>query len=204
MYIYQSTLEYYVYAYLRRDGSPYYIGKGKDNRAWVKHRTVSTPKEKHRIVILESGLTNIGACALERRYIRWYGRKDFGTGNLHNRTDGGETTLGWVPKESTRKIMRENNTGTKNPFYGKKHTEDHKEKMRKLFADGIIGTKGKKLSEETKAKMRVNNAGSGNPMYGVRKYGKDNPFFGKKHSEETKEKIRQTRLRNKQRNSNDA
>jgi len=34
----------------------------------------------------------------------------------------------------------------------------------------------------------------GNPMYGVRRLGRENPFWGKHHSEETKEKIRQARL----------
>ena len=223
MSIYQPTLEYYVYAYLRGDGTPYYVGKGKNNRAWRNHHHVPVPKEKHRVVILESGLTNVGACALERRYIAWYGRKDLVTGILHNRTEGGETTLGWVPTEDTRKKMRENNIGEINPFFGKKHSEKHKEKMRHMVRDGKISPKGRKLSEETRAKMRVNNAGEGNPMYGVKRTGKDNPFFGRKHSEETKEKIksankgrlpwnkgqprseetkekiRQTKLRNKQR-----
>lgn len=93
---------YYVYAYTYNDGSPYYIGKGKDNRAYKKHNRNLLPKDKSCIVILQEGMSESDALDLEIKLIESYGRLDLGTGPLRNLTNGGEGTSGTTYNQRVR------------------------------------------------------------------------------------------------------
>ena len=148
--------ESYVYAYLREDGSPYYIGKGKGSRYRKKHTVKVPPKE--RIEFIKTGLSDDEAVALEIELIAKYGRKDIGTGILRNQTDGGDGGRNVGP--AVRKKISEANkgctpwnkgvtgwkcnpdgfenrsrakAGEKHPMYGKHHTDEARQKI----AEGI-------------------------------------------------------------------
>jgi hypothetical protein len=99
---------FYTYAFLRRDGTPYYIGKGSGNRAFQRGRRkgAKLPKNKSRILFLKKGLTEKEAFRHEVYMIAVFGRKDLGTGILRNLTEGGEGMSGWVVTEGTREKMK--------------------------------------------------------------------------------------------------
>jgi len=147
------TEDYYVYAYLREDGTPYYIGKGKGNRAYKNNGRVFEPPPKNRILIVLQNLTEEQSFSNEKDYIAWYGRLDINTGILENKTHGGEGMSGHVPSEETKKLKRILSTG-------KKHTEKTK-KILSEYASGRTGDKnpfyGKKHSEEMKKNFSINN-----------------------------------------------
>ena len=171
-------MQYYTYAYLREDGTPYYIGKGEKNRIYKKGRCeVKPPRDKSRIIFLKKNLTEQEAFKHEIFMIGVFGRKDLGTGILRNKTNGGEGPSGLKMSDNAkrkikqkRKLFFEN--GGKHPLLGKNHSEETKRKMSEV-------KKGKKLSEQHKENIRKSTEGK-HSTYGM---------LGKTHSPETKRKM---------------
>jgi hypothetical protein len=80
---------FYTYLWLRDNGTPYYVGKGKGRRAFVRNDHKQNPPTKDRIVI-QSFVSESDAFDAEKFLIDYYGRLNLGTGCLRNLTDGGE------------------------------------------------------------------------------------------------------------------
>ena len=140
-------MEYYTYAYLREDGTPYYIGKGKRSRLHNRWRTgLKPPKDRSRIIFLKKNLTEEEAFKHEIYMISVFGRKDLGTGILHNRTDGGEGASNPSQETIEKRVSH---------FKGIPRSE----RVRKKIS---ASHKGKVMSEEARKKMSENNRGETN------------------------------------------
>lgn len=97
---------FYTYAYLRKDGRPFYVGKGSGRRAWEPHgpagKRWKPPADKN-ILILKWGIAEPDAFAHERYLIAVLGNHYAQGGILRmNFTEGGEGPSGCVRSEKTR------------------------------------------------------------------------------------------------------
>jgi len=88
------TRRYYTYAYLRDNGTPYYIGRGCGRRAYQNHGKFVKVPDKSRILFLKKSLTYSESIKHEIYMIAVYGRKSDG-GILINLTTGGEGCQGF-------------------------------------------------------------------------------------------------------------
>lgn len=143
-------MEYYVYEYLREDGTPYYVGKGQGKRWRDPHSVAIPPKERVRFV--QENMLEKDAFKLEEELILKYGRKDLGTGILRNLTSGGE---GQTPGPEVRAKLSAIKKGKKPNNYGKTvsykkdrkwdrqgekhhmHGKNHTDEARQKISEGI-------------------------------------------------------------------
>jgi group I intron endonuclease len=151
---------YYVYGHLSgKNNEVFYIGIG----TLQKHKSYSRAKSKSgrnvfwRNIVNKYGYTCVVFCEsdsyeeikeLEKKYISLFGFKN-DDGLLVNCTLGGDGCLGY------------------------KHTEEHKLRLKDLFAGKNNPMYGKKLSKEAKLKKSIRMSGENNPRYN--KVGKENP-----------------------------
>jgi hypothetical protein len=174
---------YYVYQYVRDDQTPYYIGKGKDDRAWKSHRRSNgaeiKPKDINRIQILTENLTEKEAWDLEIELIAKYGLKSEG-GILVNMKEGGQ---GGTPSQEMRDHMSRIMTGRKKP----PRTETHKKNLSES-CQGVLKPRSKEHQDAWTAASTANWANNTERKKQVSAMGQTNK--GRKHTPEALEKKR--------------
>lgn len=139
---------FYVYRHIRLDTTtPFYVGKGKGNRAFLKERKRSkywnniVNKYGYKIEIIEKDLTEEQAFAKEIEFIKLYKSQGFCEANM---TDGG--TGGDTYKHRSDEAKLKFRQKISNIQKGKILSEETKRKISK-------SEKGKKISKETRRKL---------------------------------------------------
>ena len=129
--------KFYVYAYLREDGTPYYVGKGSGRRDRERH-TCPVPTNPNLSIRVATNLTERGAWDLEKQLISFYGRESDG-GLLVNKSSGGAGGSGWTQSKESNKKRSQSHLALK-----RKVTPEAKEKHSALMKGRTPHNKGVK------------------------------------------------------------
>lgn len=155
---------FYVYFHFRKsDGQLFYIGKGKNDRAWSfknrnRHWRNTVAKHDFEVAFFARDLTETKAFEIETLLI-----DTFGVANLANMTNGGDGVSGYVFTAEDREKMAKAQRGRKHPEHVKQKISAahigmiyNEETRQKLSASA----RGRTISEVNKEKLR--NALQGN------------------------------------------
>jgi len=160
---------FYTYLWLREDGTPYYAGKGKGDRGFIRQNHHVRPPVDLARIITQEWPSESDAFVAERFLIAYYGRNDLGTGCLRNLTDGGEGMSGY------------------------KHTPETRQKLSVLSQGQIPWNKGKVSSEETCRRLSAAHKGKTLSVEIRRKISES--MKGRPVSEATRNKSRESNLK---------
>ena len=126
-----KTNIFYVYAYLRIDGTPYYIGKGHAKRIHNHHANVKVPPKDRRVKLREN-LEEQEAYDYEMELIEKYGRKRIDEdGILYNVAVGGPYAATKLYTEEEKKEA--SNKASRKWYYKVKEDPDTWERMLKKW-----------------------------------------------------------------------
>ena len=141
----------FVYCYLRKDGTPYYVGMASFAKRPFERHSVAKPSDRSLIRVLRSGLSTFDAFKWEMFYIHHFGRKDLGTGILRNLTDGGEGCTGHKQSQEHKERIASavKDQHAKEKAAGKSRASS----LQRQRSSEV--NKGKPLSDQHKANLRT-------------------------------------------------
>lgn len=181
--------------------SDHYSSAKREKHPSVFHKALMKYKKEYFVwEILDSVMFSDLLLELEKFYISKYNCK---IPNGYNMTDGGEGNTGYVPTKETIEKIRLSKIG-------KRHTEETREKFRNRIFSKETRMKmsesrmGRVVTPETREKLRLAMMGreiseDARKKISASKTGKcggeKHPMFGKQHREDSKNKMRASRIK---------
>lgn len=162
---------FYVYGhYISGNDVPFYIGKGKHNRAYENHNRSTewkliTSQNEMEVKILHENLTESLAFEIEIFLIAKYGRLDLGTGCLINKTNGGDGLAGQIYTDTRREKIKKSARRSFTERMGEEKAEKTLKKIsstrKKLYQSGKLVPywKGKRRSLQSIERTRLSKLG---------------------------------------------
>jgi group I intron endonuclease len=191
-----------IYRIFNKVNGKSYVGSAIDSAdRWYEHKRIlkhnshHSPRLQH--AVNKYGLENFEFILIEKikdiskllereqYWINYFDAANPEKGYNINKTAG--SRLGMHHTEETKERISIKKLGMTPPNKGKPMSSEQKEKLSKAHLGKLSPMKGKHFNYEIRKNMSLAHLG--------KNLGKEHPFFGKHHTEEAKEKIRKTHIK---------